>query len=42
MDLDLGGIEIIDPENYDGYEDLVNSFVERRKEKQLKTMHIKF
>lgn len=36
LDLDLGGIEIIDPENYDGYEDLVNSFVERRKGKAAK------
>lgn len=36
LDLDLGGIEIIDPENYDGYEDLVNSFVERRKGKASK------
>lgn len=30
---DIGGIEIIDPNNYDGFDEMVKAFVERRKGK---------
>ncbi|MCY3075695.1 phosphate acetyltransferase [Aerococcus mictus] len=31
--IDLSGIEIVDPDNYDAYEEMVQAFVERRKGK---------
>ncbi|WP_099974493.1 phosphate acetyltransferase [Lactobacillus terrae] len=33
---DISGIEIIDPENYDDFDNMVDSFVERRKDKNTK------
>lgn len=33
FEIDLGDIEIIDPDNYDGFDEMVTSFVERRKGK---------
>lgn len=42
LNVKVSGLEIIDPANYEGFQEMVDAFVERRKGKQRKKMRRKF